>query len=126
MIECREDLRKVHLALIGLAARRHRRDLHVANERKKLFESPDEIAADDLGMIEIELDAHICPIDLGDDVGRMLDAGEEIIRPVARIERLEENRDVALSRRIGGRDEVADEVRSAAGRCSGATLPARQ
>ncbi len=81
----------------------------MADERQMLLESPDEIAADDLGVIEVELDAHVRPLHLGDDVGRLLDAGEEIVRPVARIDRLDQQRDVLLPRRIGRAHEIPDE-----------------
>src|SRR5208282_319283 len=46
----------VDFALVGFAARRHRRDLDVADHGQMLFEAPDEIAADNLHVIEIELD----------------------------------------------------------------------
>src|ERR1700730_17449809 len=108
-IELREDLRVVHLAFIGLMARRHGRDLHMTYIGKVFFESPDEIAPDNLGMIEIELDAQIWTADLGDDVRRLFDAGEEVIRPIARIDGLDQARDVALARCIRRRHEIADE-----------------
>src|SRR5215472_18112371 len=73
-VERREDFGIVHLALVGLAPRRHGRDLHMADERQVFFESPDEIAADDLGVVEVELDAHVRPLHPGDDVGRLLGA----------------------------------------------------
>src|SRR5262245_24048541 len=73
------------------------------------FESPEEIAADDLGVIEVELDAHVRPLHLGDDVGRLLGSGEEIVRPVARIDRLDQQRDVLLLRRVGDAREIPDE-----------------
>ena len=76
-----------------------------------LLEPPDQIAADDLHMIEIELDAHIRPADLGDDVGGMLGPVEEIVRPVARIDRLDQQRDVLLGREVGGAREIRDEGR---------------
>src|SRR5439155_5772541 len=108
-IERREDLRIVHLAFVGLAARGNTGDLHMPDNRKVLLEPSDEIAADDLDVIEIELNAHIRPLHLGDDVGCLLDAAEEIIRPIARVERLDQERDVALARRIGSPNEIADE-----------------
>src|ERR1700691_2110679 len=40
--------RKVDLPFVGFVARRHRRDLHVADQRKKLLEAFEQIAADDL------------------------------------------------------------------------------
>src|SRR5437660_24959 len=81
---------------VRLAPGRNGGDLHVTDERKILFEAFDQIAADDLGMIEVELNAHIWPLNFGNDVGRLLDPAEEIIRPIARVERLDQERDVAL------------------------------
>ena len=46
-VERGEDRGIVHLALVRLLARRHRRDLHVANEGQMLLEPADQIAADD-------------------------------------------------------------------------------
>src|SRR5437879_4498003 len=79
-IEQCEDFGIIDLALVRLVPRRHRRDLHVSDQRQMLFESPDEIAADDLRVIEVELNAQVRPLHLGDDVGRLLGAGEEIVR----------------------------------------------
>src|SRR5262249_55773299 len=110
-IERGEDLGIVHLALVGLAPRRHRRDLHMADERQMFLEPPNEIAADDLGVIEVELDAYVRPLPLGDEAGRLLGAGEEIVRPVARIDRLDQQRDVFLLRGIGDAREIPDEGR---------------
>ena len=58
-IERRENLRIIDLAFVRLMARRNRGDLRMANQRQMRFEAPDEIAADDLHVIEIELDAHV-------------------------------------------------------------------
>ena len=60
-------------------------------------------------MIEIELDADVSPLRLGDDVGGVLDPVEEVARPVARIDRLDQQRDVLLGREIGRLHEIADE-----------------
>ena len=45
---------------------------------------------------------------LGDDVGGVLDPIEKIIRPVARIDRLDQQRDIFGRRDIGSTHEVAD------------------
>src|SRR3954451_1790032 len=104
-----EDLRIIHLAFVRLAPSRNGGDLHVADERKILFEAFDQIAADDLRMIEVELNAHIWPLKFGNDVGRLLDPAEEIIRPIARVKRLDQQGDVALARRVGSASEIAQE-----------------
>ena len=56
----------------------------MADDRQVFLEPVEQIAADDLRMVEIELDAQVRLAGLGDDVGGVLDAVEEIIRPVAR------------------------------------------
>src|ERR1700685_1865757 len=99
----------IDLAFVGLAAGRHRGDLHVADDGEELFEALEQIAADDLHVIKIELDAHIGRADLGDDIGGMLDAAQEIARPVARIDRLDQQRDVGLGRVGCGALEIFDE-----------------
>ena len=65
-------------------------DLHVGHHRKVRRKSPDQIATDDLRVIEVELESHVRAFHLGDDIGRMLDPGEEIIRAVARVDRLDQ------------------------------------
>ena len=71
------------------------------------FEAADEIAAEDLHVVEIELDAQIRRADLADDVGGMLDAIEEIAWPVARIERLDQQRDARRRRIAAPRAEIS-------------------
>ena len=90
------------------------------------LEALEQIAADDLHVIEIELDAHVRRADLADDVGGVLDAAEKIVRPVARIDRLDQQRDIRLGGFRGGARDILDEDRSAAGRCSAGTTPAMQ
>ena len=77
-VEGRENFRIIDLAFIRLLARRNAGDLHMADERQVCFEAPDEIAAEDLCVIKIELNAQIGAADLGDDIGGLLDAIEEI------------------------------------------------
>src|SRR5215510_6645531 len=81
----------------------------MADDRKMLFESADQVAADDLRVVEVELHAYVRPLYLGDDIGRLLGASEEIVRPVARIDRLDQQRDVLLRRQIGGMREIGNE-----------------
>src|SRR6476646_11399645 len=61
-IERREYRGIVHFAFIRFVPRRDRRDLHVPDDGHVLFEALDQIAAADLGMIEVQLDAHVRPI----------------------------------------------------------------
>ena len=77
--------------------------------RQELLETPQEVAADDLDVIEIELDAHIRAVDPGDQVRRLLDPSDEIVRPVARIERLDQQHDILLRREVGGACEIGHE-----------------
>ena len=62
----------------------------MAHNVKMRPKSPDEVSPDDLCMIEVELDSHVRALHLGDDIGRVLDPGEEIIRAVARVDRLDQ------------------------------------
>ena len=108
-IHRREYCRIIDLALVGLAAGRHRRDLGMPDDRQIFLEAPDQIAADDLDVVEIELHAHVRRADLADEVGGVFDVAEEITRPVARIDRLDQERDVRLGRRRRGARQVGDE-----------------
>src|SRR5579871_34485 len=101
-VQRREDFRKIDFALVRLAARRHRGDLHVADKREMRFQAPDQIAADDLGVIEIELNAQVRRTDLFDDFGGVLETSKKITRPVAGIDRLDQKRDAGW-RRLRGR-----------------------
>lgn len=93
-IEHGKYLRVVHFALIGLLPRRHGRHLNMSDERQVLLKTPDEIACNNLRVVKVELNADVWPVQLGDDAGRVLGTGEEIVRPVARIERFDQQRDV--------------------------------
>src|SRR5262249_26092280 len=62
-VEHLEDRRVVHLALVGLRPRRHRGDLHMTDHRMVARKPRHQVAALDLDMIEIELHAHIGPVD---------------------------------------------------------------
>jgi hypothetical protein len=83
----------------------------VADERKKRFEAADEVAANDLNVIKVELDAQVHRADYADDVGRMLDAIEKIARTVARIERLDQKRDAGQRRLLRCSRKIPDEDR---------------
>src|SRR5258707_4102326 len=51
-----------------------------SGQRQELLEARQQVAADDLDVIEIELDAHVRPVDLGDQVRRLLDPADEVVR----------------------------------------------
>src|SRR5271156_2353959 len=53
LVDRLERNREIHLAGIGLVARRHGRDLHMADQRQIFFETLEQIAAGDLQMIEV-------------------------------------------------------------------------
>src|ERR1700678_4385332 len=55
-VDDRENLGVIDLALVRLLPRRHGRDLDMTDERQMALEAADEIAADNLHMIKIELD----------------------------------------------------------------------
>src|ERR1043166_6302045 len=95
------DRRIVDLALVGLGAARHRGDLHVTDHGEELLDAFDQIALGDLHVLAVELQAHVCAADLGDHVGAVLDAREEIAGPVARVERLDQELDALLAGRVG-------------------------
>ena len=84
----------------------------MADHRQILLEPVQQVAADDLHVIKIELHAQVRLADLGDDVGGVLGAIEEIARPVARIDRLDQQFDVFCrgeiggARKVGGKDAV--------------------
>src|SRR5262249_33168709 len=100
-VQCVEYRRIVDLALVRLGPRGYGRDLHVPDQREEFLETGEHVAADDLHVIEVELDLHVRPPDLGDEIGRLLDPADEIVGPVARVERLDQQRDVLLRREIG-------------------------
>src|SRR5262249_15053486 len=105
------DRRIIDLALVGLLAARHRGDLHVADHGEELLDAFYEIALGDLHVIAVELQAHVRAPDLGDHVGAVLDAREEIAGPVTRVERLDQELDVLRAGEIGGAGEVCNEHR---------------
>ena len=72
-------------------ARGNRRDLHMPDQRQMRLEAPQQIAAHDLRVIEIELDADIRLVRLRDDVGGVLHAIEEVVRAVAIVDRLDQD-----------------------------------
>jgi hypothetical protein len=94
----------------------------MADQGAEFFETSDQVAADDLHVIKIELDAQVGRADLADYVGGVLDMLEKIIGPVARIDRFDQYDDAGLGGRGGGTRQTV----SAAGRCSGGTTPAMQ
>src|SRR5262245_3630876 len=89
--------------------RRHRSTLQMTDHRQELFQAPGQIAPDNLHMIEIELHADIWLSDFCNHVGRVLDVIEKIIRPVARVNRLDQQRDVFCCRKVGRARKVVDE-----------------
>src|SRR5262245_55655113 len=99
----------IDLPLVRLMTRRHRRTLQMANHRKKFLETMDQVTADDLHVIEIELHADIWLADLCDNSGRVLHMIEKIIRPVATVNRLYEQVYVPCRRTVGGDGKVFNE-----------------
>lgn len=107
-VDRREHARVIDLALIRLVPTRHRGALQVADERQVLLEAVQQIAADDLHVIEIELDLHVRLAELGDNVGGVLDAVEIIIRPVARVDRLDLYVDALGTGEISRHPQIVD------------------
>src|SRR5215831_5636327 len=108
-VERVEHRRKIYLALVRLGARGHGGDLHVADHRQEFLQPREQVARDDLHVVEVELHAQVRPADLGDQVGGLLHMADEIVGPVARIERLDQQHDVPLRREIGSARIVRDE-----------------
>ena len=85
-IDLGKDEGVVYLALlVRLAPHRHLRTLDVADDLLVLPEALDQIAADDLHMVEIVLQPQVRLADLGNDVGAVLDLGQEIARLIGSI-----------------------------------------
>ena len=87
---------------------RHLCALDVADNLLVLLKAPDQIAADDLHVIEIVLQPQIRPVDLVDDIGGLLHLVEKIARLVARTNWLDIELDLLFRRQIGGAFQVLD------------------
>src|SRR5918993_365773 len=103
------DRRIVDLAFVRLMPGWYGSDLHVSHYRQMLFKARDQVSAHDLCVIKIELDADIRSPDLGDNVGRLLRTCKEVIRPVTRIDRLDQQHNVLLHSRISRAGEIGDQ-----------------
>src|SRR5215470_11528366 len=103
-----EDRRIVHLAFVGLRPRRHRCDLDMTDDRMIARKPRHQVAALDLGMIEIELHAHIGPADLRDDAGGLLGPVQEIVGPVAAVDWLDQDTDAVVAGKVGCARDVGD------------------
>ena len=90
------------------------------------LEPPDQIAADNLRVIEIELDLDVVPPNPADQVGGMLNTCEEVVGPVARVDWLDQELEVVRSCQVSSPGRLSMKTLSAAGRRSGGTAPARQ
>src|SRR5215475_7295902 len=108
-VEHREYGRIADLALIRLVPRGHRRYLHMADMCKGSLESVAQIAAYNLGVVEIELNTHVGPPNFANNGGGMLGPGEKIIRPVAWIDRLNQERNGLFSRQVSRSLQVGNE-----------------
>ena len=104
-----EDGRIGDLAFVGLGPARHRRDLHVTDPRHEALEALEHVALHDRDVIAVEHDLHIRPPDRRDDLVGPLDRGIEIARRVARVERLQEDREAVRGSFVGGARDVPDE-----------------
>ena len=108
-VEHGEDGRKVHLAFVGLRPRRHRGDLDVADDRMMPFEPPCQVAQLDLHMIEIKLHAHIVTADRRYEGGGLIGIMHEIVRAIAPIDRLDQQRDAGACGAFGGAGKIGNE-----------------
>src|SRR5262245_29185037 len=80
----------IDFTLIRLMPRRHRRTLQMSDHGVEFFETADQIAANDLNVIKIELHADVRPAGLCDHIGRMLVMIEKIVWAIAAVDRLDE------------------------------------
>src|SRR5205085_4660903 len=80
------------LALVRLGARGNGGDLNMADDRQMALELAQDIALGDADVIDIEHETNIGAAELGDDLGRFAHLRIEVIGLVARVERLEEER----------------------------------
>src|SRR5262245_36349511 len=108
-VKHRENLRIAYLSLVRLMPRGDRGDLHVPDQGEMFFEAPDQIAAHDLRMKKIELNAHVWPLHLGNNIGSVFHAGTKVVRPIARVDRLDQQSDLIHKRYVGRACKIADE-----------------
>src|SRR5262249_49421680 len=86
--------RVIDLPLVWLMTRRHCRTLQMADDWQEFFETMDQVAADNLHVIKIELHADIRLADLCNYVRRVLDMVEKVVWPVPTVNRFNEQSDV--------------------------------
>src|SRR6185295_15625386 len=100
--------RVVDLALIRLVPGWHRCALQVSNQGKESLEAVDQIAADDLYVIEIELHADIGLRGFFNDGSSVLDVIEKIVRSVPTVDRLDQQLDFLCGSKIGGVHQIVE------------------
>src|SRR6185295_5905864 len=100
--------RVVDLALIRLVPGWHRCALQVSNQGKESLEAVDQIAADDLYVIEIELHADIGLRGFFNDGSGVLDMIEKIVGPVPTVDRLDQQLDFLCGSKIGGVHQIVE------------------
>ena len=99
----------VQLALVRRQARRRTGELHVPDQRQMRFHALEHVTLHHLHVVEVVHDLQVRLADLGDHVGDVLDARDEIVRPVALVERLQHQEDVFRGGRVGGALQVRDQ-----------------
>jgi hypothetical protein len=102
-----EDGGEVDLALVWLGAGRDGGDLDMADHVGVALDAADEIALHDLHVIGVEEELHVRLADLGDQLGDVVGARDEVARLVAGVQRLEEERDPVRRDRAGGGAQVS-------------------
>src|SRR5262249_60312855 len=105
----REYGRITDLPLAGFVPRGPRCHRHMADMWKGSLEPVAQIAAYNLGVVEIELNTHVGPPNFANYGGGMLGPRKKIIRPVARIDRLNQERNGPFSRQVRCSLQVGNE-----------------
>src|SRR5262245_28921342 len=89
---------------------------------QELFQAPGQISPHNLHMIEIELHPDIWLSDFCDHISRVLDVIEKIIRPIARVDRFDQQRDVFGCRKVSRARQIVDEYAISRGTLFGRDL----
>ena len=108
-IDQRQQERVVDFARARLMPARIVGDLDMGDLRHRRFETAGEVALHHLHMIEIGLQIEIVGLDAAHDAHGLVAAVQKEARHVAGVDRLDQEPDAALARRVGGKGEVGDE-----------------
>src|SRR4029077_15328389 len=80
----------------------------MSDDGQEFSETIDQVSTHDLNVIEIELYADVFLPDLADNVGRVFDMIQEIIRPIATVDRLNQQCNFLGGGQIGCTGQIID------------------